>query len=65
MSSEKLISYLEYSDIFVVFPEVDWEYDDGLFVVNKNTKEVTGDTLFNLICENKEVADDVRDPILL
>jgi tryptophan 2,3-dioxygenase len=60
-----LVSYLEYRNLFIVFPEPDGDYDDGLFVVDKQTKEVWQDNLTSLNYENDEIANDERSPVAL
>ena len=59
----KLLSYLEYDEFFVVFPNPNGEYDEGVFVVDKKTKEVTESSIFILNCNSEEFRSDTRQPI--
>lgn len=60
-----LLSYLEYDNCFLFFIKTDREYDDSVIIVDKNTQKVGFDTLFNLYCENDEMAYDEREPIVI
>ena len=60
-----LLSYLEYDNCFLFFIKTDWEYDDSVIIFDKNTHEVSIDTLFYLYCNNNEVAYDEREPIVI